>query len=129
MNQSWLEYSYDSYPRIEPDFRAALDHSLGPRGPELLYDLVGEMGVAQGATVIDIGCGEGKHTITLAERFGLRDRGIDPATRHTELGTEKLLQASAREPSLNARVWFIVGMAEELPIRDASIDLVRVAMS
>ena len=36
----WLEQFYDIYPRIEDDFRAALDESLRPRGPELLYELV-----------------------------------------------------------------------------------------
>src|SRR5262245_29297146 len=34
-----LEFSYGGFGRIEEAFRAALDESLQPRGPDLLYDL------------------------------------------------------------------------------------------
>jgi hypothetical protein len=38
---SWsLEEAYDEYPRIEAEFSAALDQSMNPRGPDVLYELV-----------------------------------------------------------------------------------------
>jgi len=41
-----LEQAYDAYPQIEEDFSDALDESLHPRGPGLLFDLVAGMGSA-----------------------------------------------------------------------------------
>lgn len=38
MSQTFLDESYDDYPRTEAAFQAALDESLHPRGPELLYE-------------------------------------------------------------------------------------------
>ena len=55
-----LEQAYDAYPRIEEEFSAALDQSLDPRGPDLLYDLVARLGLAPGAVALDVGCGEGR---------------------------------------------------------------------
>jgi hypothetical protein len=36
---------YDEFPRIEEASRAALDESLEPRGPELLYEIVEGLGL------------------------------------------------------------------------------------
>src|SRR5436309_412342 len=82
---SWLEESYDAFPRIEEAFHAALDVSLQPRGPELLYDLVEDLGLPPRSAAVDVGCGEGKRTAHLAERFGFTVTGIDPVARHIEL--------------------------------------------
>src|SRR5262249_34139472 len=49
-----LEQFYDEYPRIEEAFLAALDESLNPRGPDLLYDLVAELGLPPGAVALDV---------------------------------------------------------------------------
>jgi hypothetical protein len=48
---------YDHYPRIEAEFQAYLDESLNPRGRELLYEIVGNLGLPQKADVLDLGCG------------------------------------------------------------------------
>ena len=73
-----LAESYEEFPRIEDAFRAALDESLHPRGPELLYELVEGLGLPEGSLVVDMGCGEGTHSYRLAERFGFSVVGIDP---------------------------------------------------
>ncbi len=65
----WLEWSYDAYPRIEEEFQAALDASLAPRAPSLLYDLVANMQLPAGSVAADVGCGEGRHSLRLADRF------------------------------------------------------------
>ncbi|HEX7625755.1 MAG TPA: class I SAM-dependent methyltransferase [Gaiellaceae bacterium] len=115
MTTDWLESSYDAFPRVEEAFHAALEESLHPRGPELLYDLVADLELAAGSRAVDVGCGEGGHTLQLALRFGLDVLGIDPVPRHIELAT-----ASAGE----RRVRYELGSAEALPLEDASVELV-----
>lgn len=121
---SWLEQSYDAYPRIEDAFRAELDKSLDPRGPEMLYDLVRGLSLPPGALVVDVGCGEGAHTLRLAQRFGFAVTGVDPVRRHIELGNAGLAAAAEREPDLPRRVHFALGTAEALPLEAGSVDLV-----
>src|SRR4051812_7317531 len=118
MSSEWLESFYDAYPRIEDEFGAALDESLEPRGPELLYDLVGGLGLAPGSVVVDVGCGEGAHAIRLGERFGFAVAGFDPVPRHLELAR------GAVPAEVALRVRFAAGTAEELPVADGSVDLV-----
>jgi SAM-dependent methyltransferase len=119
-----LSQSYDAYPRIEAAFQAALDESLQPRSPSLLYTIVGQLGLPPGADVLDLGCGEGWHTIELAERFSFTVQGIDPVPRNIELAATALGEAVTRIPELGPRVRFQVGAAEALPVADAGIDLI-----
>lgn len=119
-----LEAFYDAYPRIEAEFQEALDASLRPRGPELLYELVRDIGLPSGAAVVDVGCGEGRHTLALAERFGFAVRGIDPVQRHIDLARDALSAAAQRDPKLGTLVGFEAGAAEAIPLGDASVDLV-----
>jgi SAM-dependent methyltransferase len=123
MDPSLIE-DYDHYPRIEAEFQAYLDESLNPRGPDVLYEMVGRLGLPQGASVLDLGCGEGKHSIELAERFGFNVRGIDPVPRHIELSNERLGEAAKARPELGGRISFVAGRAEAIPVEDASIDLI-----
>ena len=120
----FLDEFYDDYPRIEAAFQAALDESLRPRGPELLYEMVNKLGLSPGASVVDLGCGEGQHSIKLANQFGFAVQGIDPVPRHIELANEGLDKAAKRHPELSQLVRFRLGAAEALPIRDASVDLI-----
>ena len=115
---------YDSYPRIEEAFQDALDESLHPRGPDFLYEVVHKLGLPSVAGVVDLGCGEGQHSIRLAERFGFAVHGIDPVPRHMDLANEALADAAKQKPALSKLVRFALGAAEALPIEDASIDLI-----
>jgi SAM-dependent methyltransferase len=119
-----LEKDYDAFERVEDSFLKALDVSLESRGPDLLYDLVAGLSLPPGASVIDVGCGEGRHTLTLAERFGFSVRGLDPIRRHVEVANDHLAAATERVPRLDERVRFEIGVAEDLPFEDASVDLV-----
>ena len=69
---------HDAFDLVEEQFNEALDESLDPAGPEVLYDYVAGMGLPAGAIALDAGCGEGEHAIELSRRFGLRVTGIDP---------------------------------------------------
>ena len=117
-DREWLEKSYEAFADIEEEFQAALDVSLEPRGPEILYELVSAWQLRPGSLALDVGCGDGKHSLELAERFDLDVLGIDPLPRHVEL-------ARARVPSrLEGRMSFEVGVAEALPVADESVALV-----
>jgi SAM-dependent methyltransferase len=108
-----LEASYDEFPRIEAAFHQALEESLHPRGPDVLYELVERMALPAGSTAIDVGCGEGRHSARLAQQFGFDVLGIDPVPRHVEL-------ARTEYPGVR----FELGRAEALPVADGSVDLV-----
>lgn len=101
MNTKLAEaYGFDA---VEEAFHEALAESLDPRGPDALYDLVAAMGLPAGADAVDVGCGrDGSHVRGLAERFGFHVVGVDPL---------------AEPPNL-------VGVIEDLPLADASVDLV-----
>jgi len=117
-----LEESYDAYPRVEAAFQAFLDQSLHPRGPEILYKLVGSLNLPTAATVVDVGCGEGVQTLELARRFGFDIHGIDPIERHIALGREALVTAA--DAIRLGSVRFSLGSAEDLPLDDSSVDLI-----
>jgi len=117
---AWLEQSYDAFPRVEEAFHAALEESLHPRGPDVLYDLVRGLGLAPGAVAVDVGCGDGEHAFRLAERFQLDVTGVDPVPRHLELASSEL----ADRPERARRVRFQLGAAEALPLDDGTVDLV-----
>jgi SAM-dependent methyltransferase len=106
---------YDAYPRLEEQFQATLDESVHPRGPELLYDLVGGFDLAPGTPVLDVGCGEGRHARALAERFRFAVLGLDPVPRHIEIAVRQ---------ARHEQVSFVLGRAERLPVGDASVGLV-----
>jgi SAM-dependent methyltransferase len=110
-----IEQGYDLYPSVEEEINARLDESLDPRGPDQLYDIVGEFGLAAGTKAVDVGCGEGGHTMELARRFGFTVVGVDPGQRNLE---------EARAKNSDPRVTFVKGSAERLPLDDESADLV-----
>ncbi|HSR79482.1 MAG TPA: methyltransferase domain-containing protein [Hyphomicrobiaceae bacterium] len=70
--------------------------------------------------ILDIGCGTGRFTHPLAERFQACVIGIDPSL--------KMLEAARSKPS-SGRVEFSRASAEELPIEDGSADLVFMSMT
>ena len=119
-----LEEDYDHFPRIEAEFQAFLDESLNPRGPDFLNDIVESLGLPPGASVLDLGCGEGGHSIRLARDFGFTVLGIDPIQRNIDVANEGLTDAAKDGPHLRERVRFDLGSAEAMPARDASVDLI-----
>jgi SAM-dependent methyltransferase len=74
--------------------------------------------------VVDVGCGEGDHTPRLAERFGFTVSGVDPVQRHIDIAVGELHTATVSRPHLQRQVTFVLGTAEQLPVDDASVDLV-----
>jgi ubiquinone/menaquinone biosynthesis C-methylase UbiE len=105
--------AHDAFDRIYERFNTALDESLNPAGPDLLYDCVAQMELPAGAVAIDVGSGPGRQAVELSRRFGLRVTGIDPFPQRAE---------AIREPG--HAVSFRAGTAEDLPVPSGSADLV-----
>jgi SAM-dependent methyltransferase len=113
------EPSYDDYNAIEEAFGRFLDESLGPRGPDSLFDVLGAAGLPAHGLALDVGCGEGRDAIELVRRFGLHVLGVDPEQRQIDSAT-----ALAAAAGLTDAVEFRPGSAEAVPVPDASVDLV-----
>ena len=54
----------------EEEIGALLDQSLHPRGPDMLFDIAGELGLRPGRRVLDVGSGDGRRLLELTQRFG-----------------------------------------------------------
>lgn len=78
--------------------------------------LVDTLRLAAGSTVVDVGCGPGRHSLALAER-GVGVTGVDIARRFVELA-----KASASAGDVPAR--FVRADARRLPLRSGSADVV-----
>jgi SAM-dependent methyltransferase len=79
----------------------------------LILDLIGDLA---GRLVLDVGCGDGALTCTAASR-GAAVTGIDP-------DPAMLDAARARVAGADYGATFVEGRVEELPLREASFDLV-----
>jgi SAM-dependent methyltransferase len=92
----------------------AYDRFMGRYSRELAPRLVAFAGIADGTRILDVGCGSGLLTSTLADRLGAANvAAADPS--------ETLLAAcAARVPGADVRR----ASAEELPWPDASFDAV-----
>ncbi len=69
--------------------------------------------------IVDLGCGTGRYTAALAERYGARVFGIEPS--------EKML-AQARAKHGDGAIRFGQGGGEALPAADGSADLIFLSM-
>jgi len=100
---------------------ATYDAARGYR-PEVLQrwlDLIAAHAPSAPASIVDLGCGTGRFTQPLAERFQARVIGIDPSDR---------MLAVARAKLGNGRVEFRQASAEKLPLRDGSVDMIFMSM-
>ena len=110
----------DEFGRVEAEFNTVLDQSLAPRAPDFLYDLVAELGLGPDSQAVDVGSGEGRHTVQLARRFGFHVVGVEPLERHLEIAR----QAADAERGIAELVRFVAGTAERIPLADAWADVV-----
>ncbi len=119
-----VEEVYGTAFAEEEAFEAALDQTLAPRGFDLLFDLVADLGLPPGSAALDIGAREGHFCIELARRFGFTVHGIEPVRRHLDNAARALEALAVAEPGIAARIRIDYGVAEQLPGPDASADLI-----
>lgn len=72
-----------------------------------------------GALIVDLGCGTGRFSEPLAERFSARVIAVDPS--------EKMLDV-ARRKSKTSRVEFLQSPADSLSLADSAADIVFMSM-
>ena len=71
-------------------------------------------------TILDLGCGTGRFTQSLARHFDAEVIGVDPS--------EKMLER-AREKFDDPRVRYELGPAEAIPLESNSVDMIFMSMS
>lgn len=69
--------------------------------------------------ILDLGCGTGRFTFSLADRFGCNVIGLDPSSR---------MLAQARAKPEDARIRFAMARGEGLPLLDGTVDIVFMSM-
>ena len=104
---------------IPVGYDRARDH--GPEVLDLWMRTVGEHVEERSIRrILDLGCGTGRFSESLAARFNADVIGLDPSS--------KMLQV-ARAKQRDSRVHYQLGRAEAIPLTDASVDLIFVSMS
>jgi ubiquinone/menaquinone biosynthesis C-methylase UbiE len=96
-----------------------LRRSLGPRGPGLLLEAPGWLGLEAGQLVLEAGCRDATHAMALASRYGCRVLGVDLVAAWLAGG-----RAEAAAAGLDATVALVQGDLEALPVADGVVDLV-----
>jgi SAM-dependent methyltransferase len=98
---------------------AALNRSLNPRPPTMLYDKMGTLGLSPYHLVLDIGSRDAHHACELAERYGCRVQGVEPVAANLQRA-ERLIA----ERQLAELVHSQVGTIESIPALDDRFDFI-----
>ena len=91
-----------------------------PTAQSYKQEMMKQLAVQKGATILDVGCGTGQDTLDLAQAVGTYGRvtGID--------SSETMLQeARARAAQAQLSVKFVLADATQLPFADASFEIGR----
>src|SRR5688572_4487507 len=82
--------------------------------------LLGHVDAQSVERILDLGCGTGRFSEALAGSFGADVLGVDPSTKMLE---------RARNKCRDARVRYLRGQAEAIPLQSGSVDVVFISMS
>lgn len=97
--------------------RWLLGDSFHPGGAELTARLGRGLQIAPGGLVLDVASGPGTSALQIARETGAEVTGVDLAADNVTAATR-----AAAEAGLSARVRFVQGDAEALPVEDGSYD-------
>jgi SAM-dependent methyltransferase len=121
--EATIEQVYSDWAagQTEGGINSLLDESLHPRGPDMLFDIAAELGVGEGATVLDAGCRDGRHMVELVNRFECRTVGLELVRANLTRARE--LRVAAGEVAA-AKMKFVQGDIQRMPFDDGTFDLV-----
>jgi ubiquinone/menaquinone biosynthesis C-methylase UbiE len=88
-------------------------------GAEQDYQKLAELVPGSSRSILDLGCGTGRFTQALAERFGAEVIGIDPSTKMLD---------QARAKAHVGTVRYVDGAAEAIPLAKDAVDLIFASM-
>lgn len=114
-----VEQMYGASEVSDEAVEAALNRSLNPRSPDMLFERLAALGAAPQHTVLDIGCRDGRHSCEIARRMGSRVIGIDPVEQHM-----REAQVLLAEQGAGLRVEIMKGTIGAIPVPDHSIDYI-----
>lgn len=114
-----LSAIYGSPPLNDEEFYGLIDRSLAPRSSGMLADKLTGLGIASQHKLLDVGCRDAAHTISLVQRFGCTALGIDPVAERIAEG-----EAAIAAAGLSRRMRVQVGWIEKIPTEDASVDYI-----
>jgi SAM-dependent methyltransferase len=119
-----VEDMYSDTGLSTEEVMALLDQSLDPRGPDMLFEVAGRLGLGPGQRVLDIGCRDGKQALELARRFGCMVFGVELVQDNLDSGRGMMDDARENEPEVAALVHLVRGRIETIPFPDGTFDLV-----
>ena len=104
---------------IAKTYKQGRDH--GPEFVQQWMDVVAaNVDTENVRTVLDLGCGTGRFSQGLASRLNATVVGLDPSRK---------MLAEARKDLSDERVLYTCGSAEEMPMRDHSVDMIFISMA
>lgn len=109
-----FDYDRSNVDRVYDEARALPDETL-----QVWLEAIAEVAAAPVRVILDLGCGSGRFTPSLARRFSAEAVGVDPSAK-------LLAVARAREPRPDG-VSYLAGSAEDIPIA-TPVDLVFMSM-
>jgi len=110
-----MDYDASAIPTVYDEARG-----LAPERMRQWLDLVArDAAPAQNSLIVDLGCGTGRFSEPLAERFSARVIGVDPS--------EKMLDV-ARKKTKSNHVEFRRSAAKPLPLVNSTADMVFLSM-
>jgi len=113
-----LEERYTGTP-TRRQFAHEREQGLRPRSEDMLFDMVDELTLGLGSTILDIGCGAGWTACQLAERTPARILAIDLVPGLLATTTKAVADAG-----LEHRIIVWKASILDIPVESAAIDLV-----
>lgn len=93
-----------------------VSRNLGSKTLKMWMDTIaGEVKAENINTIIDLGCGTGRFTKALSEKFNCNVTGVDPSVK---------MLSVAKETVLSPAIQFIQGDSNSIPVDDVSADMV-----
>ena len=114
-----IEEMYAGTRASYDEFLAALDESLGPRPPDVLYEKFGELGPTSESVVLDAGCRHAVQACELSRRYGCRVFGIDLVDDNLREAQRNIVKADMHQLVRVSR-----GDLHRIPFENAMFDYI-----